>query len=65
MLNDSVFMITETSKYRMNSSELTIRNAAGDDKGIYACYSSDTYTVYKTINIVSIECEWCMHQVFV
>ena len=65
MLNDSVFMITETSKYHMNSSELIIRNAAVDDKGIYACYSSDTYTVYKTINIVSIECEWCMHQAFV
>ena len=57
VMNDEVFLITEASKYQINSFELIIHNATRDDKGIYACYANDTYTVYKVINISAVECE--------
>ena len=57
VLNDEVFLIAETSKYQINLFELIVYNATRDDKGIYACYANDTYTVYKVINIPAVECE--------
>ena len=64
VLNDEVFMITETSKYQINSFELIIHDATRDDAGTYACYANDTYTVYKVTNISAVECEWFMHGAF-
>ena len=58
VLDDPVFVITETHKYSMSSSELIIHNATRDDKGKYACYANDSNTVYKVIDITAVECKW-------
>ena len=52
-----LFVITESSKYTINPFELIIHNATRADMGKYACCANDTNTVYKLIQIFSVECK--------
>ena len=49
-------LISESLKYTLNITELTIHNVSADDAGEYACYSEEVAIAYTIIN-VTVACK--------
>ena len=53
--------ISDTFKYTINSTELTIHNVTAEDEGKYACYSEEKAVVFAVINLhVICECSFLL-----
>ena len=50
-------LISETQKYTLNETELTIHNVTIEDEGDYACYSEEIAIVYTVIDVI-VTCKY-------
>jgi len=49
---DPNMLISETFKYTISSTELTIHNITAEDGKEYACYSKEMAILYRVINVI-------------
>ena len=50
-------LISETQKYTLNETELTVHNVTIEDEGDYACYSKEIAIVYTVIDVI-VTCKY-------
>ena len=48
----SMMLASETQKYTINATELTIHNITVEDEGEYVCYSEELAIVYAVMDII-------------